>query len=349
MVDVPKTRQFVGLDAYRFLLQADVDLVILATPPAFRPLHFAAAVQAGKHVFMEKPVAVDAAGVRRVLVANKVAKRQNLAVAVGLQRRHQPRYRETVQRLQDGAIGDIVLARAYWNGPGIRVHPRGKSQSELEYQLRNWYQFGWLSGNHLVEQHVHNLDVINWVKQAYPIEANGQGGRHLRASEDTEFRFDHHFVEFTYADGSKMFSQCRQNDHCWNCVSEHVHGTRGTANVSGAAIRDQNGDTVWRYGRGDGGGHQRQFDDLFTSLRKGDIPHEGDFGAWSTMTAILGRMATFRGHSVTMDEAVNDGGDELTIDRLSSLRDSPPENLDGDGHYWNAIGAEHAAGRSDHG
>jgi myo-inositol 2-dehydrogenase/D-chiro-inositol 1-dehydrogenase len=339
----------VGLDAYKHVLQSDVDVVILATPPGFRPLHFEAAVRAGKHVFVEKPVAVDAAGIRQVLATNEEAKRQGLAVVVGLQRRHEPRYQETVQRLQDGAIGDILLARAYWNGPGMCVRPRTKEQTELEYQMRNWYHFSWLSGDHLVEQHVHNLDVINWVKGAYPVEANGQGGRQTRSVESTAPVFDHHFVEFTYADGSKMFSQCRQNKNCWNCVSEHVHGARGTANISSATIRDGQGDNVWRYGRGGGGGHQRLLDDLFADLREGRIPNEGDYGAWSTMTAILGRMATCSGQSITMHDALNCTDIESPVDQITSLKDTPPELPVRNEPYVTAINARQSAVRSNRG
>ena len=169
--DVPEERRFIGLDSYKQVLDSDADLVILATPPGFRPMHFEAAVEAGKHIFMEKPVAVDGPGVRRVLAANEIAKKKNLAVAVGLQRHHEVAYRETISRLKDGAIGDIVFARAYWNGGGVWVRPRQPQQTELEYQMRNWYYFNWLCGDHIVEQHIHNLDVINWLKDGFPVKA----------------------------------------------------------------------------------------------------------------------------------------------------------------------------------
>ena len=173
---MPKDRQFVGLNAYKELLQTDCDMVILATPPGFRPLHFEAAVKAGKQIFAEKPVAVDAAGVRKFLAANEEAKKKDLAVAIGLQRRHERKYMETVKAIQDGAIGDIVLARAYWNGRKPWFKTRQDGQTEMEYQMRNWYNFIWLCGDHIVEQHIHNLDVINWIKNDYPATAQGQGG-----------------------------------------------------------------------------------------------------------------------------------------------------------------------------
>ena len=219
-LDVPPERQFAGLNSYQHVLACDVDLIILATPPGFRPLHFAAAIDAGKHVFTEKPLAVDAPGVRQLLAANEKAKAKGLAVAVGLQRHHEPRYIETIKRLQDGAIGDISLGRAYWNGEGLWVRPRLANMTEMEYQLRNWYYFNWLCGDHIVEQHIHNIDVINWLKNAYPVSANGQGGREVRKGKEYGQIFDHHFVEFTYADGSKMFSQCRHIKDCWNIVAE---------------------------------------------------------------------------------------------------------------------------------
>ena len=209
--------------------------MILATPPGFRPMHFEAAVKAGKHVFMEKPVAIDAAGVRTVLAAAEEAKKKNLGVGVGLQRHHQASYLETIKRLQDGAIGDIVAARVYWNGGGVWVRPREPEQTEMEYQMRNWYYFNWLCGDHIVEQHIHNLDVDQLGQERLSrSSANGMGGRQVRTGKDYGEIFDHHFVEFDYADGSRMFSQCRHIPGCWNSVSEHAHGTKGTADISGA-------------------------------------------------------------------------------------------------------------------
>ena len=225
-VDVPAERQFAGFDAYKKVLETDCDIVILATSPGFRPLHFEAAINAGKHVFMEKPVAVDPAGVRRVVAAAKKAKQENLAVAVGLQRRHERRYRETIKRLQDGAIGDIVLTRAYWNGGGVWTRPRQAEQTEMAYQMRNWYYFNWLCGDHITEQHIHNLDVINWLMDGYPVKAQGQGGRQVRTGIDNGEIYDHHMIEFTYANGSKMLSQCRHIRNTWGSVSEHAHGTQ---------------------------------------------------------------------------------------------------------------------------
>ena len=332
-VDVPQDQQFTGFEGYKHVLECDIDLVIMATPPGFRPLHFEAAVEANKHIFMEKPVAADAPGVRRVLAANAIAREKNLAVAVGLQRHHESAYRETISRLQDGAIGDINLTRVYWNGGGVWVRPRQKGQSELEYQMRNWYYFNWLCGDHIVEQHIHNLDVTNWLKDAYPIEAQGQGGREVRTGIDHGEIFDHHFVEFTYADGSKMFSQCRHIRNCWNSVSEHAHGSQGTANISGAKIFDADGKRVWAYGKGGRGGHQQEHHDLFAQLRRGELPNEGDYGAKSTMTAILGRMATYSGKNIRWDDAINSKIVLADVDSMLSMADTAPLQPANNGRY----------------
>ena len=218
---------FVGFDAFEKVLATDVDLVILATPPHFRPAHFKAAIEAGKHVFMEKPVAVDGAGVRTVLAAADVADQKKLAVGVGLQRHHQAGYIETMRRVHEGAIGDIVAARAYWNMGSLWMHPRKEEWSDMEWQLRNWLYFTWLSGDHIVEQHIHNLDVVNWAKGKHPVRAHGIGGRQVRTDGAFGHIFDHHGVHYEYDDGTWMFSQCRQIPKCHNQVSEHLIGTEG--------------------------------------------------------------------------------------------------------------------------
>ncbi|MCC9608718.1 Gfo/Idh/MocA family oxidoreductase [Blastopirellula sp. JC732] len=326
-VDVPQERQFVGFDAYKKVLEQDIDLVILATPPGFRPLHFEAAVNAGKHVFMEKPVATDAPGIRRVLAANEIAKQKNLAVAVGLQRHHEPRYVETIKRLHDGAIGDIIFARAYWNNDGVWMNTRDAKQTELEYQMRNWYYFNWLCGDHIVEQHIHNLDVINWLMQGYPTMAEGMGGREVRVGKDSGQIFDHHMIEFTYGDhgsGTKMMSCCRHQPKTWSSVSEHAHGTKGYCDISGAKIFKPNGEVAWAYGNGGGNGHQEEHHDLFAALRRGEIPNEGEYGAMSTMTAIFGRMATYSGKNLSWDEAFNSQEALADFDKLTAMADEAP-------------------------
>jgi len=303
-VDVPEDRRFTGFDAYKKVIESGVDLVILATPPGFRPIHFKAAVDAGKHVFMEKPVAVDGPGVRQVLAAAEVAKSKGLGVGVGLQRHHEYPYIETIKRLQDGAIGDIVASRVYWNGAGVWVHPRTSNQTDMEYQMRNWYYFNWLCGDHIVEQHIHNLDVINWLKNAHPVKAQGMGGRQVRIAPEFGEIFDHHAVEFEYADGTRMFSYCRHIPNCWDSVTEHAIGTKGTADISAATISPKDGDK-WRYRGEKKNPYQVEHDDLFASIRAGKPINEAEAGALSTMTSILGRLATYSGKVITFEDALN--------------------------------------------
>jgi predicted dehydrogenase len=324
--------KFIGFDAYKSVLESDIDLVILATPPGFRPLHYEAAIEAGKHVFMEKPVAVDAPGVRRVLAANEKARQKNLAVGVGLQRRHERAYRETVARLQDGIIGDLVVSRVYWNNPGVWVRGRTPGQTELEYQMSNWYYFNWLCGDHIVEQHIHNMDVVNWVLDAYPVSAQGMGGRAVRTGKDHGQIYDHHMVEFTFANGHKMFSQCRHIPECWDQVSEHVHGTKGYADVSAGRIFDLSGKELF-HSTADRGGHQQEHHDLFADLRGGTIPNEGQYGAKSTMTAILGRLATYTGKMLKWEDAINSNIRLADIDQFRSMNDAAPVQPDSNGKY----------------
>jgi len=333
-VDVPKERQFVGFDAYQKVLDSDIDLVILATSPGFRPLHFEAAINANKHVFMEKPVAVDPAGVRKVIAVNEIAKKKKLAVQVGLQRHHEPIYIETIKRLKDGAIGRIVATRAYWNGGGVWVRPRQEGQTEMEYQMRNWYYFNWLCGDHITEQHIHNLDVINWLMDGYPVEAQGQGGRQVRTGKEYGEIFDHHFVEFTYEqDGEKsvMLSQCRHIRNCWNSVNEYAHGSEGFCHIGDGKIFDPKGKLVWAYPREENGkrkslhdGHQQEHHDLFKLLRAGEIPNEAEYGAYSSMTSVLGRMATYSGQTIKWDDALASEKVISPVEKFTSFSDTPP-------------------------
>ncbi|MEO1614768.1 MAG: Gfo/Idh/MocA family oxidoreductase [Planctomycetota bacterium] len=337
-VDVPNERKFVGLDAYKRLLETDCDLVIIATPPGFKPQQFEAAVNAGKHIFMEKPVASDAPGVRRVLASVEESKKKNLMVGIGLQRRHEAQYLETVGRIQDGAIGDLVTLRVYWNGGGIWYRNRTPEQTEMAFQTNNWYHFNWLSGDQICEQHIHNLDVGCWLKGEYPVECNGMGGRGLRMDGDATKSqiFDHTFCEYTFADGSKMYSQGRHLKGSWTQVAEFAHGTKGTANVSGSSISGVNGD--WSFNEEFGKkarqqGHQQEQHDLIEALMKGEIYNEGEYGAMSTFTAILGREACYSGQVIKWDDLLAKGRDLCPgIDDYTI--DTPPPALPGaDGKY----------------
>jgi predicted dehydrogenase len=328
-VDVPPERQFVGLDAYQSAIDSGADLVILATPPGFRPLHFESCVKAGKHIFMEKPVAVDAPGVRRVLAANEEAKKKNLMVAVGLQRQHDPRYKETVARIKDGEIGDIFATRVYWNGTSPWVRLRKPGQSEMEYQVYNWYYFNWLCGDHIVEQHIHNLDVGNWLRGMHPVEAKGMGGRQVRTGREHGEIFDHHFVEYTYPDGTKMFSQCRHQDGCTVEVGEHAHGTLGTADVGNGRVSGKSG--KWKTGEKRIDAHHQEHHDMFAALRRSEVYNEAVNGAESTMTAILGRMATYSGKTIAWDEALASRLDLAPAEY--NFAATPPVVPDANGNY----------------
>ncbi len=329
-VDVPESRKLMGFDAYERAIDLDVDVVILATPPGFRPAHFERAVAKGRHVFMEKPVAVDAPGVRSVLAAARAAREKGLKVGVGLQRRHDPLYRETVQRIRDGALGRIVLLRAYWNSAGVWAHAREPGATEMEYQMRNWYYFNWLCGDHIVEQHIHNLDVCNWIQGGVPARAQGQGGRAVRTGPDSGEIYDHHAVEFTYPDGTTLLSQCRHIPGCWDSVSEHAHGTLGVANVGVGRI-ESDGVWSWRHRGVPVDPYQAEHDALFAAIRAG-LPHdEGENGALATMTAILGRMASYSGRSVAWDEAL---ASELALGPERLAWDAaPPVVPDAAGRY----------------
>ncbi len=317
-VDLPDERVFVGLDAYEKAMNVGADLMITASPPGFRPDTYAAAIKAGLHVFMEKPCCVDAPGFQTLQAANKMADEKGLKVGVGFQRRHTPGYVETVQRIHDGAIGDVTLLRAYWNGGGIWNRGRQESMTEMEYQVHNWYHFCWLSGDNICEQHVHNLDVCNWVmlancggdpKAAHPVEANGMGAcvqRYKGANRGTGQIFDSHFVEFTYADGTKMYSQCRHIPGTWTSVGEGVHGTLGTSNPSGSI----SGENAWSFRGGRVNAMVEEHKALIAAIRNGTEYNEGWHGAASSMTAVLGRMATYSGNIVKWDDAVAKGTSE---------------------------------------
>jgi len=314
-IDVPPERRWVGLDAYRKLIDSDVDLVILTGPPGFRPAHFNYAVNAGKHVFMEKPVATDAGGVRKILESAKKAKEQNLKVGVGLQRHHQDSYQDAIRRIHDGEIGRITAMRCFWNGSAPAKTPVPKeNMTELEYQVRNWYFFDWLSGDHICEQHIHNVDICNWAMNAYPVSALGMGGRQVRTGKEYGNIFDHHAVIYTYANGTTMHSYCRQIPGCKNFVGEQIEGSLGRAHLGTVNCSllhvDESGTEKphWKSTRKRGNGSQGPYHvewDVMVDAVLNDRPHaEAENGAKSSMTAILGRMATYSGKVVQWDEAV---------------------------------------------
>jgi myo-inositol 2-dehydrogenase / D-chiro-inositol 1-dehydrogenase len=302
-VDVPADRQFVGFGAFeRLLAQDDFNYVILATPPGFRPWFIKAAVAAGKSIFAEKPVAVDGPGFRMVLQANEDAQAKGLHIGVGTQRRHQRGYLETMKRIQDGAIGEITEARCYWNQGPIWVHPKQEGWSDMEWQLRNWYYFTWLCGDHIVEQHVHNLDVVNWATASHPVSAVGLGGRQVRTGPEYGNIYDHFAIDYEYPNGIHVASYCRQIPNCENSVSEALVGTKGFCQVNKYTIT---GEKSWRLEGKDNLPYVQEHTDLIAAIRGGKPYNELQGVAESTLTAILGRTAAYTGQKVTWEQVMN--------------------------------------------
>ncbi len=338
-VDVPEERKYTGFDGYKKAI-ADADVVILASPPGFRPSHFEEAVRQGKQIFMEKPVATDAAGIRKVLAAAEVAKAKKLNVVVGLQRHYQNNYRETIKRIHDGQIGEITGGQVFWNDGGVWVRERKPEMTEMEYQMRNWYYFNWLCGDHITEQHVHNIDVANWVKQGYPVKAEGTGGREVRTGKEHGEIFDHHVITFTYADGSVIHSECRHFPGANNRVDETFQGTKGKVYLSGGnhgVMTDWKGNALYTHDReNQPNPYQQEHDELWATLVKGEYKFaDAENAAKSTMTSIMGRYATYSGKSLTWDEALN-GTVDLFPETLAW--DANPKLLPGpDGFYPHAV------------
>ena len=333
-IDVPEERKFTGFDGYLKAIPL-ADVVILCTPPGFRPLHFEEAVKQNKHVFMEKPVATDPAGVKKVLEAAAVAKQKKLNVVVGLQRHYQNSYRELFKR--KAQIGDITSAQAWWNSDGVWVNKRKYNQTEMEYQMRNWYYFVWLCGDHIAEQHIHNIDVVNWFKGAYPVRAQGMGGREVRKGKDHGEIFDHHYVEFEYADGSILNSQCRHIPKTMSKVDELIVGTKGKIYCGAANIRDHKGSVVYQFDKKtENNPYQTEHDELFAAIAKGEYKFsDAENGAYSTMTSILGRMATYSGKMVDWDKALNSGLDLQP--KKYDWNAAPPVVPNDDGYYPVAV------------
>lgn len=307
-VDVPDSRKYVGFDGYKAAIK-DADVVLLTTPPGFRPIHFEEAVKAGKHVFMEKPVAVDIPGIRKVLAAAEEAKRKKLNVVVGLQRRYQTNYREAIKRIQDGAIGDVVSGQVYWNSGGVWVRPRKPEQTEMEYQMRNWFYFNWLCGDHIVEQHVHNIDIANWVKGRYPVSIQGTGSRAHRTGKDYGEIYDNFAIELTYDDGSVVYSQCRHFEGVSNRVDETFQATNGRAYLSAgnqAVLWDAKGNEIYRHDpKGNPNAYRQEHKELFAAIAKNEYAFDDtQHGAYSTLTGIIGRIACYTGKVIKWDEAI---------------------------------------------
>ncbi len=300
---VTPERSFSGFDAYQKVIASDVDLVILATPPGFRPVHLAAAVAAGKHLFVEKPVGVDSAGIRSVLATYELSKQKGLAIGVGTQRHHQAEYIATIKRLKDGAIGNILSGQVFWNQGGLWSKEPQAPWSPTEWQIRNWLYFTWLSGDHIVEQHVHNIDVANWVLGAHPIKATGVGGRQWRTEPRYGHIYDHFAIDFEYPNGARVMSMCRQIDGTRGKVAEHFLGTKGASDAAGSIT----GANAWTWAKPEKpvSPYVQEHTDLVASLRAGKPYNELNEIAESNLTAIMGREAAYTGQEITWDEVLN--------------------------------------------
>lgn len=301
--EVPPARCFSGFDAYVKALEVEgVNYSIIATPPGFKPAQFKASIDAGKHVFTEKPVSVDGPGSRIMYAAGKIADQKGLKVAAGTQRRHQAPYIETIKRLQDGAIGDIVALQAYWVNGGPIWHRGENGATTIERQIANWYHFIWTCGDHICEQHVHNIDVCNWIKNAHPVKAWGMGARQMLGDKSGEI-WDNFACEFEYEDGTPMFSYCGQIKRKRSSVSEFVRGSKGTSNPGGW-IRPTEGDN-WRFRGQSEDAYVQEHIDLINAIVNDTPLNETENVTDSTLTAIMGREAAYSGSEVTWDQILN--------------------------------------------
>lgn len=316
-IDVPDENKFPSFEGYKHVIEAS-DVVILATPPAFRPEHFEESVQKDKHVFMEKPLASDAPGLRKVLATGKVATEKNLKVVVGLQNRYDPGYQAMVQEIQSGKIGEVLSSTCYYMKGQYKVIPRSEVNTELEFQVKNYHFFNWLWAGGPAGLNIHNTDIVNWIKGSYPIQAQGVGGRSAISGPDTGDVFDNFYIEYTYADGVKIHSQVRVTNNVYNKNGAFFQGTKGTANLR-EGIKDLSGNKIWRYrNKENPNPYQIEHDKFFEAIEK-DLPqNDTEFGAMSTMTAIMGRMASHSGKLITWDDAFN--SDRVLV----------PENIRGD-------------------
>ncbi len=370
-IDLTDDRVFSGFDGYRKAIDclSPGDQVVIATTPGFRPYHYRYAIEKGVHVFMEKPLFTDAPGFRHVMETNKMADEKGLKVCVGLQRRYEPHYYNWAKQIADGKIGDVSFSRVYWNGGGIWCRPRQQGDTEMTYQMRNWYHFVWLCGDNICEQHVHNLDIGNWIhgkgdKMAHPVTANAQGGRQNPACPDDLRRtappyadkdawwawyeknkgacnrygqaWDHFFIEFTYPDGSKMFSQCRHIAKCWDSVSEHIHGTNGTGGPGW--LKDREGKEIWKNDeKAQKGPYQWEHDCQVKAIREGLPMNDGYFAAHATMIAVFGRLAAFSGKELKWDDAVSKGVPYMLPEDKLGWDANPPVMPDEDGFYEKSV------------
>ena len=333
-VKVDPDREFTGLDSYlKVMALPEVDVVILTTPPGFRPFHFEAAVRAGKHVFMEKPVAVDGPGVRLVLKGAAEAKAKGLKVGVGFNRRHSPIHQTVIEKLHDGIIGELPWIEIFNCRSGVNKRkPREAGQSELNFQVQNWYYFTWLSGDFIVEQSVHEFDVVRWIKhEANPVGCQGQGGKLIQTGPLNGQIYDHFSCDYEFADGSRVTTQHRHMPKCWSWFGEKIHGTKGEAELSfkrKGLIKPFDPGAQGFRGEESGNSYQLEHDALFRAIREGKEFNEAERGAYGTLFAMMGRMAAYTGKLITFDEALN-SEETLAFNPLSweeAVAHHPDEN-----------------------
>ncbi len=340
-IDVPKDRQFVGFDAFKQAIDSldPGDVVLLATPPAFRPIHLEYAVEHGRNVFMEKSFAVDAPGIRRVLQAGEAAERRNLKVAGGLMSRHNIPLQQAIDKLHAGQIGDIITCWAYREHGPVGIKPKTPDTSELAHQIRNYSCFTWLNGSFILDWLIHNLDVCCWAKGSWPVSAQGQGGRQQRRVPDP--MFDHFAVEYSFEDGTRMFAQGRHMVSCWSFFGDVIHGASGSA-VLGEGIstpriykghKQTRENLIWQYDGPPANPYQVEHDRLFEAIRNDTPYNETQRCAYSAMTGILGRMAAESGKMIRWDEAM-----ESTVELAPGLeqitwKSDPPTKPDPQGQY----------------
>ncbi|QDT02175.1 Glycosyl hydrolase family 109 protein 1 precursor [Rubripirellula lacrimiformis] len=325
-IDVSEEMQFTGLDAYQKVLATDIDVVLLATPPGFRPLHLSAAIDAGKHVFAEKPAAVDPAGIRSVLASAAKAKEKGLFIVAGLHARYEPETIEMTRRVQDGAIGEILNGRMSRYGGGTWVKPRKPGQTDVEYQLSNWHYHTWLSGDFLIEQFVHEIDRMAWVMGGYPVSCLATGGRQTRTEEMYGHTYDHFAALYKFANGSELYTTSRQQKGCANVFDMRLAGTKGTCIGAGKTRYEIAGPTAWQSGKGNGKkqvGHQTEHDAFYRELRSGGYLNNGDYFAKSTLMAIMARESAYTGQEITWQQAL-DAKQDLMPDNIAWDTPVPP-------------------------
>jgi predicted dehydrogenase len=341
-VDVPEDRRFLGFDGYRKAIDllGKTDVVLLTTPPAFRPIHLDYAVLKGVNVFMEKSFAVDGPGIRRVIKAGQAATEKNLTIAGGLMSRHSIPLEEAIKRIHDGMIGPVITAWAYREHGPVGFGARRAGESELAHQIRNYSNFTWVNGSFMLDWLIHNLDVCCWVKDAWPVSAQGHGGRQCRTEPDP--LFDHYAVEYHFPDGTRLFAQGRHMNNCWNFFGDHIHGTTGCA-VLGEGIdipvlykghKMTRENMIWRFEGNAPSSYQHEHDLLFAAIRQNKPYNEAERCAKAAMVGILGRMAAESGQLITFEQALASNVELAPgLENITSLDSPAPVSPDANGKY----------------